>query len=54
MRYEPHEYQTYATEYIKSHDVAAVLLECGLGKTSITLSAINDLMFNSFEIHNVV
>lgn len=54
MRYEPHEYQTYATEYIKSHDVAAVLLECGLGKTSITLSAINDLMFNSFEIHKVL
>lgn len=43
MRYEPHDYQVYAAEYIKQHDVAAVLLECGLGKTSITLTAINDL-----------
>ena len=50
MRYEPHDYQVYAAEYIKQHDVAAVLLECGLGKTSITLTAINDLMFDSFDI----
>ena len=54
MRYEPHDYQVYAAEYIKNHDVAAVLLECGLGKTSITLTAINDLMFDSFEIHKVL
>ena len=54
MRYEPHDYQVYAAEYIKQHDVAAVLLECGLGKTSITLTAINDLMFDSFDIHKVL
>ena len=54
MRYEPHEYQSYATEYIKDHDIAAVLLECGLGKTSITLTAISDLMFDSFDIHKVL
>ena len=24
MRYEPHDYQVYAAEYIKQHDVAAV------------------------------
>ena len=54
MRYEPHEYQSYATEYIKDHDIAAVLLECGLGKTSITLTAISDLMFDSFDIRKVL
>jgi len=54
MRYEPHDYQVYATEYIKNHNVAAVLLECGLGKTSITLTAINDLMFDSFEIRKTL
>ncbi|MCM1343764.1 MAG: DEAD/DEAH box helicase [Lachnospiraceae bacterium] len=54
MRYEPHEYQMFAAEYIKSHEVSAVLLECGLGKTSITLTAINDLMFDSFDIHKVL
>ena len=28
--------------------------ECGLGKTSITLTAVRDLMFDSFEIHKVL
>ena len=54
MKYEPHDYQVYASEYIKEHDAAAVFLECGLGKTSITLTAICDLMFDSFEIHKVL
>ena len=54
MRYEPHEYQRYAAEYIKAHPAAAVFLACGLGKTSITLTAVNDLMFDSFEIRRVL
>ena len=54
MKYEPHDYQVYASEYIKEHDAAAVFLECGLGKTSITLTAIHDLMFERFEIHKVL
>ena len=54
MRYEPHEYQVYAAEYIKSHEVSAVLLECGLGKTAITLTAIDGLMFDSFDIRKVL
>lgn len=54
MKYEPHDYQVYTSEYIKEHNVAAVFLECGLGKTSITLTAICDLMFDSFEIHRVL
>lgn len=54
MKYEPHDYQVYASEYIKEHDAAAVFLECGLGKTSITLTAIRDLMFDSFKIHKVL
>ena len=54
MIYKPHDYQVYATEFIKCHEVAAVFLECGLGKTSITLSAINDLMFDSFEVRKVL
>lgn len=54
MKYEPHEYQRYATEYIKTHPVAAVLLDMGLGKTSITLTALNDLLFDSFEIRRAI
>ena len=48
MKYEPHDYQVYTSEYIKEHETAAVFLECGLGKTSITLTAIYDLMFDRF------
>jgi len=54
MKYEPHEYQKYAVEYIKEHRTAAILLSMGLGKTSITLTAINDLLFDSFEISKVL
>ena len=54
MRYSPHEYQRYATEYIEAHPVAAVLLDMGLGKTSITLTALNNLLFDSFEVRRVL
>ncbi len=54
MRYEPHEYQKFTAEYIEAHPVSAIFLDCGLGKTSITLTAVNDLMFDSFEIHRVL
>ena len=43
MIYEPHEYQKYAINFIKENTIAAVLLDMGLGKTSITLTAINAL-----------
>lgn len=54
MRYEPHDYQRYSIEYLKTHPIAALLLDCGLGKTSITLTAIADLLFDSFEVHRVL
>ena len=54
MKYRPHEYQRFAIDYIESHPFAAVLLDMGLGKTSITLSAIADLLFDSFEVHRVL
>lgn len=54
MKYEPHEYQKYVIDYIETHPFAAVLLDMGLGKTSITLTAIGDLLFDSFEVHRVL
>ncbi len=54
MRYEPHEYQRYTTEYIETHPMAAVLLDMGLGKTSITLTALNNLLFDSFEVRRIL
>lgn len=54
MKYNPHRYQQYATEFISTHTISALLLDMGLGKTSITLTAINDLLFDSFEVHKVL
>ena len=54
MKYVPHDYQRYVTDYIKTHQVAAVLLDMVLGKTSITLTALLDLLFDSFEAHRVL
>lgn len=54
MKYEPHDYQKYATRYIETHPIAAVLLDMGLGKTSITLTALNDLLFDYFDAHRIL
>ena len=54
MKYSPHDYQRYAAEFIITHPISALLLDMGLGKTSITLTAINDLLFDSFEVHKVL
>lgn len=54
MKYDPHSYQRYAIEYIKVHPISAILLDMGLGKTSITLSAVSDLLFDSFEVSKVL
>lgn len=54
MKYEAHDYQKYATTFIEEHPVSAILLDMGLGKSVITLTAISDLLFDSFEIHRVL
>lgn len=54
MEYVPHDYQRYVIQYIETHPVAAVLLDMGLGKTSITLTALMNLLFDSFEAHKVL
>lgn len=54
MQYKPHEYQEYAKEFIISHPEAAVILECGMGKTVITLTAIWELLLDRFEVSRVL
>lgn len=54
MEFKPHEYQKYAIDYIKTHPVAAILLGCGLGKTSIALTAIDDMLHDSFKVRKVL
>lgn len=54
MNFSPHNYQAYAINYIETHPIAAVLLDMGLGKTIISLTAIADLLFDSFEAHRIL
>ena len=54
MIYTPHKYQKYATDFILEHEVAAIFLDCGLGKTVIALTAIEALLHDSFEVSRVL
>ena len=54
MKYNPHEYQAFATKFIETHPVSAILLDMGLGKSVITLSAIFELCLDRFEIRKVL
>lgn len=54
MEYKPHDYQQFAINYILEHPIAAVILGMGLGKTSIMLTAIEQLIYDSFEVSKVL
>lgn len=54
MEFNPHDYQKYTIEYILQHPVAAVILGLGMGKTVCSLTAIEQLMYDSFEISKVL
>ena len=44
MQYKPYEYQEYATKFIQTHEASAIFLDCGMGKSVITLTAIKHLI----------
>ena len=52
--YKPHAYQKFATDFILQHPISAVILFLGAGKTVITLTAIQQLMYDSFEVNKVL
>ncbi|MFS0483381.1 SNF2-related protein, partial [Corynebacterium striatum] len=54
MRYKPHNYQVVATQFVEEHPQAAILLGMGLGKTVITLTAIWNLLLDSFQARRVL
>ncbi len=54
MKFEPHEYQKYAIDWIVNHPVCGVFLDMGLGKTVITLTALQILLFERFEARKVL
>ena len=54
MKFIPHDYQKHCIDYIKNHDIAALFLDMGLGKTIITLTALNDLMLDYVKAYKVL
>lgn len=54
MKFKPHDYQQFTTDFITSHPEAAIFLGMGLGKTIIALTAIKSLLFDSFEVGKVL
>ena len=51
---ELHPYQTFSVEFICSHSQTAIFLDCGLGKTVTTLTALDELLFDNFEIGKIL
>lgn len=54
MRYIAHDYQRYATERILQFPECGLFLKMGLGKTVSTLTAIDILMYDMFEVKKVL
>lgn len=54
MKYKPHNYQKFATDFILDHPVCCLMLDMGLGKTIITLTALWDLVLDSFLSYRIL
>lgn len=54
MKFVPHEYQKIAIQKVIDTPRVGLFLDMGLGKTVITLTAINQLMYWDFEIAKVL
>ena len=49
-----HNYQQYCVSFLEEHPQCALFLDCGLGKTIITLTAIQHLMYDRFDVSRVL
>ena len=54
MKYIPHAYQQYAKDKLIELPEVALFLDLGLGKTVTTLTAIDELMYDRFEVNRVL
>lgn len=54
MQYNPHDYQVYAYNRILDTPKIGLFMEMGLGKTVITLTAIEELMYHRIDIFRVL
>lgn len=54
MKYKPHNYQEFAREFILEHPVCCLMLDMGLGKTVVTLTAIWLMVLDSFDVGKIL
>ncbi len=54
MKYEPYEYQSYASRFILEHPYCGLILDMGLGKTVITLTALFALALDYFTAGKIL
>ena len=54
QEFKPHDYQKFAADFIMTHPISAVILFLGAGKTVITLTAIEKLMYEDFGVGKVL
>lgn len=54
MNFVPHQYQQYCVNRIVQDPAVGLFLDMGLGKTIITLSAINELTYGRFQVKKVL
>ena len=50
MKYKAHNYQQFATDFIVNNPVSCLMVDMGLGKTVITLTALEELVLDRFEV----
>lgn len=54
MIFKPHAYQKYCINRLIADPALGLLLDMGLGKTVVTLTAINDLKYNRFLVNKIL
>lgn len=54
MQFQPHNYQRYCIQKILDLPSVGLFLDMGLGKSAITLTAINELKFYRFQVSKIL
>ena len=54
MKYKPYDYQTFATNFVLEHPACGLILDMGLGKSVITLTALWSLLLDSLDVGKVL
>ena len=54
MKYTPHVYQQYMSRRVVEQPTVGLFVEMGMGKTVATLTAIDELIYDRFEVEKVL